>query len=160
MRSRSSSATGSTGKRHAEWVTQQARQVAWTLGEQFEPARFLIRDHDPKFPSSFDAVFESQNTRIIRTPIRVPEANGIAERFVRTAQSECLDWLLIVNARHLERALAVFIDHDNGWRPHRSLGLRPPNGRPPIETWIATDSMAVKRRDRLGGLLHEYQRAA
>src|SRR5438094_5992809 len=79
---------------------------------------------------------------------------------VRTARSECLDWLLIVNARHLERALTVFIDHYNGWRPHRSLGLRPPNGRPPIETWTGTEPMAVKRRDRLGGLLHEYHRAA
>jgi transposase InsO family protein len=151
---------GCTAHADAEWVTQQARQVAWTLGERTEPVRFLIRDHDSKFTSSFDAVFESQNTRIIRTPIQIPEANGIAERFVRTARSECLDWLLIVNARHLERALTVLIDHYNGWRPHRSLGLRPPNGRPPIETWTGTEPMAVKRRDRLGGLLHEYQRAA
>jgi transposase InsO family protein len=151
---------GCTAHPNAEWVTQQARQVAWTLGERTEPVRFLIRDHDSKFPSGFDAVFESQKTRIIRTPIRVPEANGIAERFVRTARSECLDWLLIVNARHLEHALTSFIDHYNGWRPHRSLGLRPPNGRPPIEPWTNTEPMVVKRRDRLGGLLHEYQRAA
>jgi transposase InsO family protein len=151
---------GCTAHPDAEWVTQQARQVAWTLGEHIERVRFLIRDHDSKFPSSFDAVFESQHTRIIRTPIRVPEANGIAERFVRTARSECLDWLLIVNARRLERSLTIFIDHYNGWRPHRSLGLRPPNGRPPIETWIGTEPMTVKRRDRLGGLLHEYRRVA
>jgi hypothetical protein len=82
-------------------------------------------------------------------------------RTVRTNGSvECLDWLLIVNARHLQRALTVFVDHYNGWRPHRSLGLWPPNGRPPIERWTATEPMAVKRRDRLGGLLREYQRAA
>ncbi len=119
---------GCTAHPDAEWVTQQARQVAWTLGERNEPVRFLIRDHDAKFPSGFDAVFESQNTRIIRTPIRVPEANRIAERFVRTARSECLDWLLITNARHLQRALTVFVDHYNRWRSHRSLGLQPPNG--------------------------------
>ena len=71
---------GCTAHPDAEWVTQQARQVAWTLGERIEPVRFLIRDHDYKFTTTFDAVFESQNTRIIRTPIQVPEANGIAER--------------------------------------------------------------------------------
>ncbi|PYR11753.1 MAG: integrase, partial [Acidobacteria bacterium] len=95
-----------------------------------------------------------------RTPIQVPEANGIAERFVRTVRSECLDWLLIVNRRRLERTLTVFVDHYNGYRPHRSLDLAPPNGRPAIENWAGTRPMAVKRRDHLGGLLHEYERAA
>jgi len=148
---------GCTAHPDAEWVTQQARQVAWTLGEHIEPIRFLIRDHDAKFTTTFDAVFESQNTRIIRTPIQAPQANGIAERFVRTARTECLDWLLIVNGRHLERALTVFVDHYNAWRPHRSLDLSPPNGRPRVETWTGTEPLALKRRDRLGGLLHEYQ---
>ena len=151
---------GCTAHPDAQWVTQQARQVTWTLAERAEPVRFLIRDHDRKFTSSFDAVFESQDARIIRTPIQVPEANGIAERFIRTARSECLDWLLIVNARHLQHTLTVFIDHYNGSRPHRSLDLLPPSGRLPIETWAGTKPMAVKRRDRLGGLLHEYHRAA
>src|SRR5438132_7177666 len=64
-----------------------------------------------------------------RTSIQVPEANAIAERFVRTARSECLDWLLIMNAGHLERALQVFFDHYNGHRAHRRLGLAPPNRR-------------------------------
>jgi hypothetical protein len=82
---------GCTAHPNAEWVKQQARQVTWSLAERAEPVRFLIRDHDRKFTSSFDAIFESQNTRIIRTPIQAPQANGIAERFVRTARSECLD---------------------------------------------------------------------
>jgi len=151
---------GCTAQPDAQWVTQQARQVTWTLAERAEPVRFLIRDHDRKFTRSFDAVFESQDARIIRTPIQVPEANGIAERFVRTVRSECLDWLLIVNARHLQHTLTVFLDHYNGSRPHRSLDLLPPSGRPPIETWAGTEPTAVKRRDRLGGLLHEYHRAA
>ena len=88
------------------------------------------------------------------------EENGIAERFVRTARCECLDWLLIVSARHLESALTIFIDHYNDWRPHRSLDLAPPNGRPPVPRWVGTQPIAVKRRDRLGGLIHEYERAA
>jgi putative transposase len=140
----------------AEWVTQQARQVTWSLSDRLQPVRFLIRDHDRKFTDSFDAVFEAQGVRILRTPIEAPEANGIAERFVRTVRSECLDWFLIVSAQHLERALTIFINHYNVHRAHRSLELAPPNGRPPIERWSGTHPMAVKRRDRLGGLVHEY----
>jgi putative transposase len=151
---------GCTSQPNGEWVTQQARQVAWTFAERADPIRFVIRDHDRKFTSSFDAVFQTQGARIFRTPIQVPEANGIAERFVRTVRSECLDWLLIVNRRHLERALTVFVDHYNGYRPHRSLDLVPPNGRPATENWTGAQAMAVTRRDRLGGLLHEYERAA
>ena len=73
----------------------------------------MIRDHDRKFTNSFDAVFQAQGSRIIRTPIQVPQANGTAERFVRAVRSECLDWLLIANARHLDRVLTVFFDHFN-----------------------------------------------
>jgi transposase InsO family protein len=110
-------------------------------------ATALLLDSTRKYPNRSDAV-------------QVPEANGIAERFVRTARSDCLDWLLILNAGHLERALTVFIDHYNGWRPHRSLGLVPPNGRTSVTTWTPTQPIALNRRDRLGGLLHEYERAA
>ena len=150
---------GCTANPDGEWVRQQARQVAWALAERPEPVRFLIRDHDRTFTKSFDAVFQAQGSQIIRTPIQVPEANGIAERFVRTVRSECLDWLLIANARHLERALRVFIDHCNGHRAHRSLNLEPPNGRPPTHEQWATP-ITVQRCDRLGGLIREYRRAA
>ena len=151
---------GCTAHPDDEWVTQQARQVAWTLADRADPIRFLIRDNDRKFTSSFDAVFETQGTRIVRTPIQAPQANGIAERFVRTARSECLDWLLILNAWHLQRVLSVFIEHYNGFRPHRGLNLAPPNGRSATENVGAAPIMIVKRRDRLGGLLDEYERAA
>jgi len=117
-------------------VAQQARQVAWTLAERAERVRFLIRDHDRKFNGGFDAVFEAENVRIVRTPLQVPEANGIAERFVRTARFECPDWLVIVNGRHLERALTVFINHYNpggliaAWTWRRRMGgRRRPRGR-------------------------------
>lgn len=83
--------TGCSAHPDADWVTQQARQVTWMLGDRPQPIRFLIRDHDRKFTDSVDAVFEAQGVRIVRTPIQVPEANGIAERLVRTVQSECLD---------------------------------------------------------------------
>jgi len=83
--------SGCTAHADAEWVTQQARQVTWSLSDRPQPVRFLIRDHDRKFTDSFDGVFEAQGARILRTPIKAPEANGIAERFVRTVRSECLD---------------------------------------------------------------------
>ena len=149
---------GCTAHPDDAWVTQQARQVAWGLVEREQPVCFLIRDRDRKFPRSFDAVFEAQAVRVVRTPVQTPEANGIAERFVRTVRSECLDWLLILNAQHLEHTVKVFVDHR--CRPHRRFGLLPPNGRPPVKPVTIGQPINVRRRDRLGGLLHEYERAA
>jgi len=151
---------GCTAYPDGAWVTQQARQVAWTFVDREKPVCFLIRDRDCKFTRSFDAVFEAQDVRVVRTPAQAPEANGIAERFVWTARSECLDWILILNARHLEHVVNVFVDHYNGCRPHRSLGLVPPNGQPPVKIETVGQPIRVRRRDRLGGLLHEYERAA
>jgi putative transposase len=151
---------GCTAHPDGEWTTQQARQVAWRLSERADPVRFLIRDHDRKYTRGFDAVFEAQGARIVRTPIEIPEANGIAERFVRTIRSECLDWLLIGNVRHLERVITIFVDHYNRHRPHRSLDLAPPNGRPPMKPWRSPQPIMLKRLDRLDGLVREYERAA
>ncbi|MBA3364179.1 MAG: transposase [Actinobacteria bacterium] len=123
--------------------------------------RFLIRDCDSKFTRDFDTVFRSEGVEIIRTPVRAPKANAIAERFVRTARSECLDWLLILNRRHLERVLRVFVHHYNSHRPHRSLNLTPQNPkRPTLQLVTASPSTHIQRRDRLGGLIHEYSLAA
>jgi hypothetical protein len=114
-------------------VTQQARQLTWTLPEGSEAFRYLIRDRDQKFTDSFDEVFRSAGMEIIRTPFRAPQANGVAERFVRTVRSECLDRLLIVDQPQLKRVLAVFVDHCNVYRPHRALALNPPRPtRPPF----------------------------
>jgi putative transposase len=143
------------------WVTQQARQLAWGSADRSTSIRFLIRDRDSKFTREFDTVFRSEGIEIIRTPVRAPKANAIAERFIRTVRSECLDWLLIVNRRHLEWALRVFIDHYNGHRPHRALNLTPPAPRrrtPRLALSPRTDR--VERRDRLGGLIREYGLAA
>jgi putative transposase len=93
----------------------------------------------------------------VKTPVRSPKANAIAERFVRTVRAECLDWLLILNRRHLERVLRVYVDHYNRERPHRALELRLPEPDEPREAAPAGD---IHPRDRLGGLIHEYHRAA
>jgi putative transposase len=142
------------------WVTQQARQLTWMFSERADAIRFLIRDRDRKFTPSFDAVFRSDGIEIVRTPVRAPQANAVAERFVRTARAECLDWLLILNQAHLEHVLRVFIDHYNGHRPHRALHLTPPNGTRPAAPATQAGSVQAQRRDRLGGLLHEYYLAA
>ena len=118
---------GCTANPTGPWVTQQARQFAWTLQERPGSFRFLIRDRDSKFTRDFDAVFASEGIQIIKTPLRAPKADAIAERFVRTVRAECLEWLLIVNRRHLERVLRVFARHYNSHRPHRSLDLKPPD---------------------------------
>ncbi len=152
---------GCTPTPTAAWVTQQARQLTWSFSDRPEPFRYMIRDRDQKFTETFDEVFRSAGCEIVRTPFRAPQANGVAERFVRTVRSECLDWLLILNEQHLRRVLAVFVAHYDGHRPHRALGLKPPN---PIVALVAPaleqDEIRVERRDRLGGLLHEYVRAA
>jgi len=152
---------GCTANPTGVWVSQQARQIAWTLRERSTPLRFLIRDRDSKFTRDFDTVFASEGIEIIRTPVRAPQANAIAERFVRTARAECLDWLLIVNRRHLERVLRIFVDHYNGHRPHRSLNRAPPDA-PARKLCVVRPPTAgdVERRDRLGGLVHEYSLAA
>jgi putative transposase len=149
---------GCTPNPSAPWVAQQARHLSWTLAERPEMFRFLIRDRDQKFTHDFDEVCRSEGIQIVRTPFRAPAANGVAERFVRTVRSECLDCLLILNQEHLERILAVFMDHYNSHRPHRALALTPPwHMRPATAEWSSAD---VQRRDRLGGVIHEYAFAA
>src|SRR6266498_1659317 len=96
------------------WVTQQARNLGLDFSDQ--GVRFLIRDRDSKYSGPFDEVFRSEGIRILKTPVRAPKANAIAERFVRTVRAECLDWLLILNRRHLEAVLRVYVDHYNTQR--------------------------------------------
>ncbi len=151
---------GCTANPTGAWVTQQARQFAWTLQERRSSFRFLIRDRDSKFTRDFDAIFASEGIEIIKTPVRAPKGNAIAERFVRTARAECLDWLLILHRRHLERVLHIFVDHYNTHRPHRSLNLGPPQRPQRSLRSLRPRSTAIERGDRLGGLIHEYNLAA
>jgi transposase InsO family protein len=151
---------GVTAHPNAGWVAQQARQFAWSLPELPLPPRFLIRDRDSKFSGAFDDVFRSDGIEIIKTPFQAPKANAYAERFVGTARRECLDWLLIINRRQLERVLHVYLDHYNRHRPHRSLGLVPPQPRHTLPPAPPPARRRLRRTDRLGGLIHEYSAAA
>ncbi|WP_238430955.1 integrase core domain-containing protein [Frankia nepalensis] len=139
----------------AAWVTQQARNLTYQLGES-GPYKFLIRDRDAKFVAGFDDVFADEGIRILKTPIQAPRANAFAERWVRTVRAECLDWILIWNRRHAEQVLSIYVEHYNTARPHRGLDL----GIPDLPTSPGGPSGPIGRIDRLGGLLHEYHRAA
>ncbi len=119
--------------------------------------RFLICDRDSKYNGPFDEVFLSEGIRIVKTPVRAPKANAIAERFVRTFRAQCLHWLLILNRRRLERTLRIYVDHYNAQRPDRALKLQPPEPRGQDDQSRLARSL---RCDRLGGLIHEYYRAA
>ncbi len=139
----------------AEWVAQQARQLTWTLQDEHKGMRFLIHDRDAKFPASFDAVFAAEGIDILRTPYRTPVANAFAERWVRSVREECLDKLLIVNAAHLQRVLNEYIGYFNQARPHQGIEQR---CLIPIERGLRNG--AIKRRDVLGGIIHDYDRDA
>jgi transposase InsO family protein len=149
---------GVTAHPTGEWVTQRTRDLLADLGERAEQFHLLIRDRDAKYTGAFDAVFAADGIRVIRTPVRAPKANAYAERWIRTVRVECLDWLLIRSRAHLEHILAVYLEHYNTARPHRSLELQAPTPTSsPAGAGAAGD---IERIDRLGGLLHEYQHAA
>jgi len=152
---------GITAHPTGAWVVQQARNLSLLLVDRAHPVKFLIRDRDAKFNSSFDEVFRSERIRIIRTPIRAPRANSFAERFVGTVRRECLDRMLIFGRRHLEQVLTDYIAHYNEHRPHRSLHQQAPltleTKPPPIRS---PDLAQLRITDKLGGLIHEYELAA
>src|SRR5438067_355259 len=149
---------GITANPTGAWVAQQARNLLGDLGDRVAQFRFLIRDRDSKFTDVFDAVFTSEGIRILRTPVRAPRANAIAERWIGTLRRELLDRILIFNRRHLEHVLADYTTHFNLHRPHRALQhaaplrpLPPPSSQP---------NLRIRRHDRLGRLIHEYAQAA
>ena len=111
-----------------------------------------------KFTRLFDTVLRSEGMRVIRTPIQAPNANAHAERVIETIRAECLDWTLILGRRHLDRTLRTYAEHYNRGRPHRALDLAPP--RAEARDPIPVRPRDVRRRDLLGGLIHEYHGAA
>ena len=156
---------GITTNPDGPWVTQQARNLVMQLDDEGIRPRFLIRDRDTKFTRDFDEVFRSEGMKVIKAPVRAPKARAHAERWVGSLRRECLDQLLIISRCQLERVVAVYARHYNEHRPHRSLDQRPPLAQPrPREATEAETTVVsldrIRRRDLLGGVIHEYQRAA
>ena len=142
------------------WVTQQARNLAAAFEERGRVVGYLIRDRDSKFSRSFDNVWSSTGAQVVRTPVRAPNANAYAERWVGTVRRECLDHLLIVGRRHLSRVLSEFVEHYNTHRPHRALGLAAPQPQPKLLDTGPAHPSRIVRGDVLGGLIHEYDLVA
>jgi len=147
---------GVTTNPNGPWMTQVACNFASDLEDAGRQFRFLVRDRDTKFTTSFGEVFASIGVETIRTPVRSPRANAYAERFVRTIRQECLDHLLIVSQRHLESVLEEYVRHYTQARPPRGLKLGVPIPRPAATTHRGP----ITGRDILGGIIHEYERAA
>jgi putative transposase len=122
---------GVTARPTGAWATQLARNLLMDLGDRAGCFRFLIRDRDSKFTAAFDAVFAGNGTAVIPTPPQSPRSNAFAERWIRTARTECTDRLLITGERHL-RTVDQYGEHYNAGRAHRGLGLRTPDDDPNV----------------------------
>jgi transposase InsO family protein len=137
------------------WVTQQARNLVWAVQEGTISGRYLIHDRDATFCAAFDRVFTTEDVENVRTPYRAPNANAIAERWIRSVRQECLDHLLLLGERHARRALRAYVAFYNARRPHQGLGQECP-----APTTRRAGTGRILRRDVLGGLIHDYQRRA
>jgi hypothetical protein len=141
------------------WVTQQARNLLMDLQDNAEAVKFLLRDRDTKFTAAWDAVFTAAGIRTVRSPVQAPRANAIMERWIGGCRREILDRTLIWNQRHLLRVLSEYETHHNEHRPHRSLD-QAALLRPLPEPVDHQDPRRIDRQDRIGGVIHEYTRAA
>jgi transposase InsO family protein len=153
---------GVTAHPTASWVVQAAKNLVMDLEDTGCRARFMIRDRDGKFPTLFDAVLADRGINVVLSGVRMPRMNSIMERWVQTCRRELLNRTLIWNQRHLLHALREFEQFYNCHRPHQGIA----NARPlcPLPAQITDpDKIArldIRRRDRLGGVLHEYEHAA
>jgi putative transposase len=144
--------SGVTRSPSSAWVTQQLREAtAWGEGP-----RFLIRDNDDKFGRQFDIVAAGTGIKVLRTPVRAPNANAVCERFLRSVRAECLDHVIVLGAAHLRSTLRSYCVYFNTARPHQGIGQQVPTG-PPETPWAGG---SVEEIPVLGGLHHEYRRAA
>jgi putative transposase len=137
------------------WVAQQLRE-ATPYGQA---PKYLIRDNDSKFGPSFARVARTSGIKILKTPYHAPRANAICERFLRSVRQECLDHLLIVQEKQLQRVLNGYVAYFNRARPHQGIGQQIPepsrsalSAHHPGEKVIALPVM--------GGLHYDYHWAA
>jgi len=139
---------------NSQWLAQQMLEACEL---STEPPQFLIHDRDGSFGAVFDRRVKSLRIKQIRTPIKAPKANAIAERWVRSVRNECLDHRLILGHQRLQRTIDEYLDYYNRWRPHRCLGQRAPCAS---ITQPRRRSGKVTAKPILGGLHHVYQWAA
>ena len=153
---------GATAHPTAAWVTQAARNLVMDLHDAGSNVRYLIRDRDGKYPALFDTILADAGITVVRSGVQMPRMNAIMERWVRTCRRELLDRTLIWNQRHLLHALREYETFYNEHRPHQGIAnARPLKPLPePITDPDRLAQLNIHRRDRLGGILHEYEHAA
>ena len=150
---------GATEHPVQSWVAQQARNLLMDLDDASIRVRFVLHDRDASFSAAFDAVFQSAGIRVIRSAVQAPRMNSIMERWIGSCRRELLDRTLIWNQRHLMTVLREYEDFYNTHRPHRALNQAAPL-RPLPDSVTDLDHFRVQRRDRAGGILHEYHLVA
>jgi transposase InsO family protein len=155
LRSRRVHVLGSTPNPDAAFMAQAARCLTDAVEGFLAGHRVLICDRDAKWTEGFRDIVEGSGVRVVLTPIQAPNANAYAERFVRSIREECLDRLILFGERRLIRVLDEFVAHYHGERNHQGRGndLIAPEPLP-------RDGPYVRCRERLGGLLRYYHRAA
>jgi putative transposase len=153
---------GTTAHPTATWVIQAIKNLIMDLEDAGCRARYLIRDRDGKFPALMEEILTDAGIQTVLTGVRMPRMNSVMERWVQSCRRELLDRCLLWNERHLRRALREFEEFYNQHRAHQALGQAAPLRAVPTpiaDTGRVTD-LHVRRRDRLGGVLHEYSHAA
>ncbi|NBE93205.1 integrase [Nonomuraea sp. KC401] len=153
---------GTTAHPTAGWVTQTIRNLVMDLEDAGCRARYLIRDRDGKFPALMDTILAEAGIKTVLTGIRMPRMNSIMEWWVQSCRHELLNRCLIWNEHHLRHALREYEDFYNQHRAHQSLDQAAPLRTVPDSITHPTriTDLNVRRRDRLGGVLHEYTHAA
>lgn len=153
---------GATAHPTASWVAQAARNLVMDLEDTGSSIRYLIRDRDGKFGAAFDEMLADAGVQVVLTGVRIPRMNAMMERWVGTCRRELLDRMLIWNHAHLLHALRELETHYNQHRPHQSLGQSAPLQPAPEPITGSADNadLDARRRDRVGGILHEYEHAA
>jgi len=142
----------------ADWTVQQFRMVV--SGEQYH--RWIIRDRDSTYSEGVDATLTALGLTILKTPVRAPQANAFYERLIGSMRRECLDWLILLNERHLRSVLTEWVAHYNHGRPHASLGPGIPDPQDQETRGLAhghrlAPAFRVVAKPVLGGLHHEYR---
>jgi putative transposase len=152
--------TGVTTHPTRDWTVQQARNLATDLGTWMESLRFLLRDRDGKYGEAFDAVFEAEELRVIKSAPQAPRMNAHCERIIGTIRRKVLDHILITGEAHARQVLAAYQMHYNTHRPHQSRDQLPPEAREHPAAVHDLKTRKLLRTQILGGLIHEYRYAA
>jgi transposase InsO family protein len=143
----------------AEWTAQQFHDAI----PRDHHYRFLIHDRDSIFSKEVDQTVENLGLKVLRTPVRAPQANAYCERLIGTIRRECLDFVIPFSEQHLRKILSEWVVHYNHARPHRSLGPGLPVPEPTPVVLLKTNrhqlsqGWRVVTKSVLGGLHHEYR---